>query len=541
MLFRLRKRLFGKPSNALNLPQIPKKFFLWRIARGIFFWPIRLLLRLIRRGNTRGYWRTRNWRRLLYGLPALLVLFGTVSLGLAMARLDNAQLAKSNLERAQELVSANHERAALTHAEAASRLNPNDPSGLMALAYLSGRTGDHVRQKAILSSLAPNDRLGHPPAHLALARLLLAESPTKPNQFSVAAEKQLLRVATQDGELGIAANTLLGASYWDAGSLKEAVQHLRRAPAKSEARVLLAKAYSSLGDFEPAAAEAKACREEFESRLRSNPADARSRYLLSECLSILKEFGGAIKVCDEGIGVAGTKQEAIDNLLSRRNETYVTWLVALESAPKPDVALRFAVLEKALSVAPADVRFLARLLAYTDPQSTEGAKARTLLNEQLTRGRNIGLAHFVLGTYAWSEHDRAKSEADRKEHLRSAEFHLELAHKTMSQDANILNNLAWVVANASQPQLERALLLSNSAIERVPNFPEYRHTRGHILMKMERWKDAVLDLEFALAGGAYPDQANLHVSLAKTYEKLGDVKMAALHREAATPKKPPGK
>jgi uncharacterized protein HemY len=67
----------------------------------------------------------------------------------------------------------------------------------------------------------------------------------------------------------------------------------------------------------------------------------------------------------------------------------------------------------------------------------------------------------------------------------------------------------------------------------MPNHPEFRHTRGNILFKMERWKEAIEDLEFALSG-SHSDQANIHAELAKAYEMLGSPALAAPHRVKAT-------
>jgi tetratricopeptide (TPR) repeat protein len=562
---RLRWRLFGSPTDEPKPPQAIQTFFLWRFFRAIFF---RLRIHVLFESNGDGipprYWRTRDWRRLLWGVPALLILIGTAGLGIAVARLDNGELARSNLSRAEELAATNNEREALIHAEAACKLNPNDPNNMMALAWLCEWTGNGARQKAIVLLLAPNDRIGYPPAHLMLAHILLRESPTTRSYFSADAERHLLLIANQEGSQGIEASLLLGENYLNAGKMDRAIPFLRRAPVRSEARVLLAEALALHGkalgipaEVEEAEAEATSCGEMFETQLKSNPADVRARFYLAQCLRILKKYWFAISVCEQGIAL-NPPRGATEKLVDCRNETFFDWLMFLEADKQSSLAQRFDVLEKALVAAPSQGEFLQRLLALTDPTSQEGIKARTMLEERLTKGLNKGLAHYVLGLYAWYEGDQDKNEADRQAHQKSAGLHLESAQKSMPFGPQVERNLAWILANTNPPGLpgvvgvaggaaavpfqrdllKRALSLVDSAIKRGPSFVEFWHTRGCILMKMERWNEAIHDLEMAEDVHAdQADQADVHAALAVAYAKIGDQNLSALHWEAAKPKK----
>ena len=62
----------------------------------------------------------------------------------------------------------------------------------------------------------------------------------------------------------------------------------------------------------------------------------------------------------------------------------------------------------------------------------------------------------------------------------------------------------------------------------MPENAHYRETRGQILIKLQRWSDAVRDLELALNG--MPESQPIHRSLAEAYEQLGDATLAAAHR-----------
>jgi predicted Zn-dependent protease len=95
----------------------------------------------------------------------------------------------------------------------------------------------------------------------------------------------------------------------------------------------------------------------------------------------------------------------------------------------------------------------------------------------------------------------------------------------------VANNLAWILANGPDPDLPRALETINAVIERWPGELRFRGTRGQILARMQRWKEALADLELALK--VYPDSAQLHRALAETYEHLDAPGMAVEHRQRA--------
>lgn len=92
------------------------------------------------------------------------------------------------------------------------------------------------------------------------------------------------------------------------------------------------------------------------------------------------------------------------------------------------------------------------------------------------------------------------------------------------------NNYGLVLAEGNEPDLEKALEAVNRALEMAPREYRFRETRGQILLRLERWEEAIADLEFALNG--MPDLGAIHESLAKAYAALGNDELAGLHREA---------
>ena len=73
-------------------------------------------------------------------------------------------------------------------------------------------------------------------------------------------------------------------------------------------------------------------------------------------------------------------------------------------------------------------------------------------------------------------------------------------------------------------------------MQRQPERPNFRDTRGQILAKMGRWKEALVDLEIALR--AMVGNRGLHRALAEVYQHLDQPSLAAEHRRIAERKAP---
>src|SRR5205807_634534 len=108
----------------------------------------------------------------------------------------------------------------------------------------------------------------------------------------------------------------------------------------------------------------------------------------------------------------------------------------------------------------------------------------------------------------------------------------------------VANNLAWALAFSEPADLSRALELAETALQRAPGEARFRSTRGQILAKLGRYKEARPDLEEGLK--VYGTDAKLLMTLSDTCARLGDAKQAAEYKkkadEAAAQEKnkPPG-
>jgi Tfp pilus assembly protein PilF len=215
-------------------------------------------------------------------------------------------------------------------------------------------------------------------------------------------------------------------------------------------------------------------------------------------------------------GLARTNDVRFRSSLATIHAAWADFL-AKNQAPLAD---RVLLLERGLQIDPSNAALLERFLRVLETGGPEAEQARTRLRGLLTEGKATASVHFTLGVDAWLH---GQSEAART--------HFEAADKLAPQSPIILNNLAWIGAHDKNPDLTKALKLVQLALDRQPDAVLYRGTRGVILSRMERWKDALPDLEAAIARD--PKNPDIHLALAESYEHLGDREMATRHRDAA--------
>jgi len=91
------------------------------------------------------------------------------------------------------------------------------------------------------------------------------------------------------------------------------------------------------------------------------------------------------------------------------------------------------------------------------------------------------------------------------------------------------------MANRENADLERSLQLAQAA-KKLSDHPEISDTVGHILARLGRQREAVVELETALR--AFPNRLELHSTLAELYQALGDAGLAELHARLAKQKSP---
>lgn len=156
-------------------------------------------------------------------------------------------------------------------------------------------------------------------------------------------------------------------------------------------------------------------------------------------------------------------------------------------------------------------------------ESEQRLELRTKFERLIGRGETVALAHFSLSAILWLE-------GQPEESL----WHTEKAWEMDSSLVDVANNVAWLKNNRESPDLNRAKDLIDLAIAKRPDVAEYYATRGFVLMKMERWDEALIDLERVLPYREGEAKKLTHQRLATVYKALGQDRLAAVHEDEAT-------
>jgi tetratricopeptide (TPR) repeat protein len=457
---------------------------------------------------------SRDWRVLALGLPALLAGGAVLALVWLAASTPSGEL-RTRYRREGKAAAARKEYdRALTCFERLAPESADSPELLFQLALTAERVGQTDRAVGLMSELAPHTRQGYSPAHLWWARQLLLMA-QQSDKSKAAAEIHLVRAL--DGELDdpTEAHGLLGQLYAERGRLDDAEFHLNKAvKVRPYLRLWLARLYAKRKDVARARQEAQLAVNFYRGRAKNELNNHEARLTWADALTFLEDFLDAVAVLEEGL--SATRLPIYRTALAR---VYLAWYEDRKRADAKPGEL-FELLQKGLAHDPTDKDLLNRLLARLNTLGKEADDARAALEKQLASGRATAYTHFALSVHAFA---RDKQDEGR--------FHLERAHELDPQLAVVANNLAWSLAQQPQPDLPRALRLANLALEQEPKNAQFRDTRGHIYLKMGRQKEAVADLEAALARN--PTSAPLHRALADAYEKLGNPRLAAEHRRLA--------
>jgi tetratricopeptide (TPR) repeat protein len=198
---------------------------------------------------------------------------------------------------------------------------------------------------------------------------------------------------------------------------------------------------------------------------------------------------------------------------------------AREKDPKVTPEQRFTMLENAIKDFPDSIELLQKLVAFYRQEGEQGQKTREMFRDLIDTGRSSAVAHLVLGMDYWN-----------REKPQDARYHWEKAFELYKgQDTNsallVANNLAWVIAHQPPVELDRALGIIDAVIEKAPTEPRFRSTRGHILAKLGRHKEALPDLQEAKK--AYPNDPNLFRQLSESCAHEGLERLATEYKRRA--------
>jgi tetratricopeptide (TPR) repeat protein len=512
-------------------------------------WPIFSALR---------WWRSLDLRLVLQALPAFVCGSACLAIFILCFLTQPHEVEAVYLDHAKSALKTKSYADALVCYERLAALCADREDILYETAVAAEAAGNLERAAGLMARLAPLDRQGYGKAHAWQALRLLS-----PGQQTAsapqAAETHLLRALEAGVEDREEIHALLGELYLSKRQLDQAEQHLLRAArTKPQVRLRLAHLYAFKGNRDQARSEANMVVKHFGNWAKSDLFAHQARLQWAEAVTFLEDFPGAVAILQEGW--TGTGAPVYQRALA---QVHVVWFDYLGRTPRPEPGERLAILQQGLHWDAKNTALLDRLLEATklrrrggisaaavaklameasDPlaygvwmtapalvanaatfsatAAAEADGARAILRTLLAKGQALAQVHFALGVDAWERGSVAE-----------ARLHWERANEIAPDIPTIANNLAWLLYQTSPADLPRALQMMNLAIAKAPNETNFRDTRGHIYAKMGKWREALADLEAALARSS--DPANLHRTLAEVYEHLDVPALAAEHRRLA--------
>jgi tetratricopeptide (TPR) repeat protein len=413
-------------------------------------------------------------------------------------------------------------------------MNPDRPDLRMYLAFALSKVGDNEQAEAVLRALAPSDRLGYPPAHLALAKAVLNDW-SRLRGHSRDAEAHLLRYiqgepSNEGKRLGQAK---LGELYVLAGRYHDALPLLEATAGHEPAQILaLAKTYQAVDDHRKADRHFQSAAREARMRLEQSPDDQSVRLVLVEACLMLQDFPAVMGALERGATLSGDP-----SFRKKMADVCGVWAASLsrdiltETDPARKKALSeqaFTKIEEGLRYDPLNQTLMERIGQVLQGGGEEAERIRTMLQRQLVTGKGLVLAHNCLGTDAFARGRPAE-----------ARNHWEQAYELDRSNPLTANNLAYALAFTEPFDVDRGLTMIDYALVGRPGEPLLHGTRGEILTKLQRWKEAAAELEIALSGGQ--DSAGIHSALAEAYDHLQMPDVAEAHRKAAAERSPKAK
>lgn len=252
---------------------------------------------------------------------------------------------------------------------------------------------------------------------------------------------------------------------------------------------------------------------------RKDPNRSEIAIAIAKNYIFLNQYERAASVLTFAISKA-TDDATRQALRQHLGDCYVLWAESINLKPTKTTEDRIQILkllESALTNSPGNELVMQMVSDQVLDSINDSNPEIAALQVALVKGVSPGVSHFIRGTGALL-----------KGNTETALMHLEIAAETLPQSDVILNNLACVIAKRQDGDLERALLLIDSVIQRNQQpSPYYRDTRGQILCKLGRYKEAVPDLEAALT---QPELAiDAHRSLGDCYKNLGAEELSQQH------------
>lgn len=314
------------------------------------------------------------------------------------------------------------------------------------------------------------------------------------------------------------ARRMLLAMHQASGNQAEALIHLEALARSSTAdRMSLAIAYARLGKGSDAKIEAERAYASLLVEICDSPTNSSLRRQAAQAALLANDFAAAEEQLGRAFSDVGCDDPQTVALWGEMCEIHARQVLR----DRREWPLRLLELcRKSLERSPCRAQtyeLLRPLLARSDEVGTE---ARGLLMLGLARGCDPVALHGLLA-------ERASLLGRGTESIQ----HWRVVVAFRPEWSGALNNLAWELCWSDPPQLEDALSCADRALQLKPDSEAIRETRGQILARAGRSREALPDLLSALA--EFPENARLHATLSDVYRDLNSPEQAVLHANRA--------
>jgi tetratricopeptide (TPR) repeat protein len=458
---------------------------------------------------------TRDWRQMLWGLPALVMLLPFVLVLGRVALSGNDRVASQyKVAVKQALEEKDYDRVRLYERKLAQLGVDTQRTDFRTAKALADK-GELDQALERMRELAPEDRPGYAEAHYWIVQQLLQ------GKLDVAQDDMIRQLGVHLDHLetlGVqGAQLALLRSIQLAGEdrVGEAIEILAPwAATDPRAAVERMRMHLALNDREAARDDARHVSAHMEAAARDRGQLTADDYRWWAVALDLQ--GNLIRLRSV---VEDWRQVAPDDEDARQATATVSrvQLAELIRARRPDPkALSELVLQLAeASDLPGEELQIGRALwqRYDEDQQLREGVALLLKSPRLTAklSESIGTAAALANN------------------LPQALLFMRRATELDAELATAWNNSGWILAHLAEPDYQEALQRVNRALELKPNEYRFRETRGQIYVALGRWQEAVTDLEYAANG--LPELRDIHQGLAKAYAALGNDELAQVHAQ----------
>jgi predicted Zn-dependent protease len=466
-----------------------------------------------------GWLWTRHYRRLLYGIPAILLVMPLAFCAVRLPFYSPQAKARHYRRAANEALATADYPTATLYFRKLAQLGDAHHQVLMQSALLAEQQGDLVEAYRQMQQLAPLDQAGLAEAHLWIAQEISIGAIEMGNPQASALIETHLRHAAAGGLEDPSLRIWLARIYWLTNrrqQCQEILDQMQLNELPWLARVGAADMLAQLGQLQRARALAISASEHY--RQQSDQGTELTA----------DEYSGWAAAAE----LAGNPGEAFDALLQavaaypqdtrlRRvaAQTGLSYFDRYRGDTPVAWQRRMRVLQQLRTLMADQEPVLRRAAELTLVPSVSAAATQILQDYQQTAPLPASVEK-TLGDTAVVHGDSAR-----------ARDHYRVALTLDPQLDGALNNLAYLLASEEPRDLEQALQLAQRAVQLRPNDPHFLETRGQILVQLKRWQEAVDDLTRSLNGMPY--KREIHASLATAYRALGQTEAAESHASQA--------